>query len=74
MRFFIIALLFVLIFWVARNFDRDSSESGDERELVQDALTGVYFDKNTAISVTKGGETLYFQNIDNRDRFLANSR
>ena len=70
----VIALLFGLIFWLARGFDGGSPKGGGEQELVRDALTGVYFDKKQAVSVTRGGETLYFQNIENRDKFLASRR
>ena len=72
---FIIALLFGLIFWVVRGFGRgDGHDRQAERELVRDALTGVFFPKNEAVSITRGGETLYFLNIENRDKYLAANR
>lgn len=71
----IIALLFGLIFWLSRGFDRSGrARDGQRQELVPDALTGVYFAKNQAISITRGGETLYFQSVENRDKFLASRR
>lgn len=70
----VIALLFGLIFWLSQGFGSGGSKGGTEQELVRDALTGVYFDKEQAVSVTRGGETLYFQNFENRDKFLASRR
>jgi hypothetical protein len=74
-RLLAVALLFGLIFALSRSFDRPGSDQADEaQELVQDALTRVYFPKNRAVKVARGGETLYFQNLENRDRFLSLNR
>lgn len=70
----VIAVLFGLIFWVARGFGRTSRSRDETEELVCDAFTGVYFPKKQAVSITKGGETLYFLNVENRDRFLTSNR
>ena len=67
------ALLFGLIFGLARSFGRPA-QSEEVQELVQDALTRVYFPKNAAIKVVRGGETLHFQSLENRDRFLSQNR
>ena len=67
------ALLFGLIFGLARSFGRPV-RSEEAQELVQDALTRVYFPKNAAIKVVRGGETLHFQSLENRDRFLSQNR
>ncbi len=70
---FIIAALFGLIVWLAgglRGGRRDPGEGA--QELVRDALTGVYFPKSEAVTIVRGGETLYFLNHENRDQFLAN--
>jgi len=71
---FMIALLFGLIFWVARGFGRAERRPPPVQELVRDALTGIYFPKSDALSISRGGETLYFSNIENRDRFLSGHR
>lgn len=71
---FIVGVLFALIVWVARGFDRGEKASPESQELVRDALTGVYFEKSKALSVTRGGETFYFQCLENRDKFLAEGR
>ncbi|MDR0881764.1 MAG: hypothetical protein LBP55_04390 [Candidatus Adiutrix sp.] len=70
----IIAALFGLIFRVSRNFDRSSSPGETAQDLVRDALTGVYFPKSEALSLTRGGETLFFQSLENRDKFLTSNR
>jgi len=70
----IIAFLFGLIFWVARGFGRGDRSRDQAQDLVRDALTGVYFPKTQAVSVTRGGETLYFLNVENRDKYLTLNR
>jgi hypothetical protein len=73
LRFLGAVLLFGLIFGLARSFGRpDPAE--EAQELVQDALTRVYFPKSAAVKVVRGGETFYFQNRENRDRFLSLNR
>ncbi|MDR3203996.1 MAG: hypothetical protein LBV23_04525 [Deltaproteobacteria bacterium] len=75
-RIILIALLFYLIIWVARSLvssERGHSSSSSEDELVRDALTGIYFDKKKALTVTRGGETLYFLSVNNRDSWLRNN-
>ncbi|MDR1167154.1 MAG: hypothetical protein LBO66_15030 [Deltaproteobacteria bacterium] len=81
LRIILIAALFYLIFWVIRGLLKPKPApgqlQGDERELVRDALTGVYFNKNKAVTITTQGQTLYFLSADNRDAWLrrdANSR
>ncbi len=73
-RLLIIAILFALIFWVVRGYGRPLRAGNEAQELVRDALTGIYFPKSEAISLSRGGETLYFLNLENRDRFLAANR
>lgn len=70
-RLFVIAVLFGLIFWLVNGYGRDSGRPPACRELVRDALKGVYFPKDQAVSVSRGGETLYFINKENRDRYLS---
>lgn len=70
-RLFVIAVLFGLIFWLVNGYGRDSARPGLCRELVRDALSGIYFPKDQAVSVSRGGETLYFINKENRDRYLS---
>lgn len=70
----IIAILFALIIWLGRGLGKNPAEGPDTKTLVQDALTGVYFPKNEAVSITKGGETIYFLNVENRDKFLNSWR
>ncbi|MDR2947304.1 MAG: hypothetical protein LBV79_11250 [Candidatus Adiutrix sp.] len=72
-RFFIIALLFWLIIWLVRGYGTGREEP-ETQELVRDAATGVYFPKKEALTVVRGGETLYFQNVENRDRYLTMNR
>jgi len=75
LRFLVAALLFGLIFVLARSFGRPNPADSEEiQELVQDALTRVYFPKNAAVKVVRGGETFYFQSLENRDRFLSSNR
>jgi hypothetical protein len=72
-RILLIAVLFYLIIWVIRGLvspSRGSDPLSDEKELVRDALTGVYFPKNKALTITRSGETLYFSSINNRDAWL----
>ena len=71
-RILLIAVLFYLIIWVVKGLVSPKSPPtySDEKELVRDALTGVYFPKNKAITVTKSGETFYFSSVDNRDAWL----
>jgi len=74
-RFLAVALLFGLIFGLARSFGRPGAARPEEvQDLVQDALTRVYFPKSAAIKVVRGGETFYFQSLENRDRFLSLNR
>jgi hypothetical protein len=79
-KLFIIAVLFGLILWLAGGYGgarRPGArrEDGREaRELVRDAQTGVYFPKGESVSVVRGGETLYFLNRENRDKFLSANR
>ena len=73
-KLFIIALLFGLIFWVVRGFGRSGLDESAAQELVRDALTGVYFPKKDAVAVIRGGETLFFASIENRDRYLTMNR
>ena len=74
-NFLISILLFGLIFWVVLGYKRGISPEGtNAQELVRDATTGVYFPKNEAISITRGGETIYFLTIENRDTFLNSGR
>ena len=68
-----VVLLFGLIFGLARSFGRPARPE-EVQELVQDALTRVYFPKNAAVKVVRGGETLYFQSLENRDLFLSRNR
>jgi len=75
LRFLGVAILFGLIFGLARSFGRPDPERSEEvQELVPDALTRVYFPKSAAVKVVRGGETLHFQNRENRDRFLSLNR
>ncbi|MDR1044488.1 MAG: hypothetical protein LBP33_05125 [Candidatus Adiutrix sp.] len=72
---FILAVLFGLIFWIVRDYGRRTdSDRNQTQDLVCDALSGVYFPKNEAVSITRGGETLYFLSIENRDKFLSLNR
>lgn len=72
-RLLFIAILFAAIFWVVRGYGRSRSED-QPREMVRDALSGVYFPKSEAVSITRHGETLYFINVENRDNYLTNHR
>ena len=76
LRFLGAALLFGLICVLARSLGpaRPAPDVDGTRELVRDALTGVYFPKDLAVKVVRGGETLHFQNVENRDRFLTQNR
>ena len=70
-----VAFLFGLIFSLARSFGQPGPTRSEEaQELVQDALTRVYFPKNAAVKVVRGGETFHFQSLENRDRFLSRNR
>ncbi|MDR2461087.1 MAG: hypothetical protein LBE38_10005 [Deltaproteobacteria bacterium] len=71
-KIFLIALLFYLIIVVVRGLVSPKPEPGgtQESELVSDALTGVYFDKRKAITISTGGQTLYFISTENRDAWL----
>ena len=74
----LISVLFYLIILVVRGLvapGRPGGRGEAESELVSDALTGVYFEKKKAVSVTTGGQTLYFISTENRDAWLRkNSR
>jgi len=75
LRFLGVALLFGLICGLARSFGRPSPPGPEEaQDLVPDALTRVYFPKSAAIKVVRGGETFYFQSLENRDLFLSRNR
>jgi YHS domain-containing protein len=72
-RILLIALMFYLIIWVVRGLvapKRDNEVIPDSTELVCDALTGVYFAKNKALTVHRDGQTYYFYTQDNRDAWL----
>jgi hypothetical protein len=71
-RVLIISLLFYLIIWVVRGLIQPKAPKGEtqESELVSDALTGVYFDKSKAITVTRGGKVYHFMSVENRDAWL----
>ena len=73
-RLFIIFILFLLIIWVVRGFGRGGRSETETQELVRDGLTGVYFPKKDAVTIVRGGETLYFASIENRDRYLTMNR
>lgn len=73
-RLLLIAVLFGLIFWLVKGYGRESGSAGHSRELVRDAFSGVYFPKDLSVSVTRGGETLYFLNKENRDKYLSLNR
>ncbi|MDR1920492.1 MAG: hypothetical protein LBS31_01930 [Candidatus Adiutrix sp.] len=73
-RLLVIAFLFWLIIALARSFvgpEKAGSPGPESEEMVKDALSGVYCAKSEAVSITRGGETLYFISLENRDRFLA---
>jgi hypothetical protein len=74
----LISVLFYLIILVVRGLVAPKGKDGAgemESELVSDALTGVYFEKRKAVSITTGGQTLYFISVANRDAWLRrNSR
>jgi len=75
LRLLVVVILFALIFGLVRSFGRPAAQPDeDAQELVQDALTRVYFPKGAAVKVVRGGETLYFQSLENRDRFLSRNR
>ncbi|MDR3038561.1 MAG: hypothetical protein LBV21_04630 [Candidatus Adiutrix sp.] len=74
-RFLVVAALFGLVFWLVNSSGRGGPERDEAtQELVRDALTGVYFPKNLAVKVMRGGETLHFFNVENRDKFLSLNR
>jgi hypothetical protein len=75
-RLILLCLLFYLIIWVGRGllFSRRMGPpppAPGERVFVQDALTGVFFPKSEAVTVTTGGETYYFSTVENRDAWLG---
>jgi hypothetical protein len=77
LRLLLIAFLFYLIIWVARGLfrpDQTASSEAGPQELVRDALTGVFFDKSRACSLSTDGQTLYFSSKANRDAWLAQRR
>jgi high-affinity Fe2+/Pb2+ permease len=75
LRLFIIALLFYLIIWLVRGYDKaPKADENETQELVRDALSSLYFPKSEAISITREGETFYFASVENRDKFLASRR
>lgn len=48
-----------------------SGPAGEAPELVRDALSGVFFDKNLALTVVLNGQTFYFISPENRDLYLT---
>jgi hypothetical protein len=75
LRLLFIAFLFFLIIRVARGLFRPRPQSvNNPQEMVQDALTGVFFDKDKAFSITTEGQTIYFISQANRDAWLAQRR
>ncbi len=73
-RIIIIACLAGIILYLIRGYGAKGNSKSSTEELVQDALTGVYFSKSEAVSISRQGKTLYFSSIENRDRFLAERR
>ncbi|MDR1084306.1 MAG: hypothetical protein LBP22_05455 [Deltaproteobacteria bacterium] len=74
LRIILFFVLFYLIIWVGRDLFRPKVQphnSDDTRELVRDALSGVYFAKDKAFTLTTDGQTLYFLSQANRDTWLA---
>ncbi|MDR1870989.1 MAG: hypothetical protein LBS60_03505 [Deltaproteobacteria bacterium] len=76
LRVALIAFLFYLIILVVKSLLRPKPNPAPEvpQELVRDALTGVFFDKTKAISLSTDGHTLYFSSPANRDAWLAQKR
>ncbi|MDR1608082.1 MAG: hypothetical protein LBT38_06710 [Deltaproteobacteria bacterium] len=78
LRLLIIAFLFYLIIWVAKGLFRPTKPPLDipklPQDMVQDALTGVFFDKSQAFTLTTKGQTIYFCSQENRDAWLAQRR
>lgn len=74
-RLLLLAALFYLIILVGRGLlsSRKGSPhaANGEKVFVQDALTGVYFPKSDAVTVTTDGETYHFSSIENRDSWLS---
>lgn len=70
----IITILFALIIWLGRGLGKNAPRDSNTKELVPDALTGVYFPKTEAVSINRAGETLYFLTIENRDKYLISGR
>ncbi|MDR2455051.1 MAG: hypothetical protein LBE49_00435 [Deltaproteobacteria bacterium] len=75
-RLILLALLFYLIIMVGKGLLSSGKgqrplPDGDEKVFVQDALTGVYFPKSEAVTVTTGGETFHFSSVENRDAWLS---
>ncbi|MDR1298288.1 MAG: hypothetical protein LBO05_13175 [Deltaproteobacteria bacterium] len=74
LRILLIAVLFYLIIWIGRGLVSGRGTGGaapEDTELVEDALTGVYFPKGEAVTVNRGGRIYYFLSRDNRDAWLA---
>jgi hypothetical protein len=72
-RLVIIAILFLLIIKIVRDLARPGKGEGTpsgESVMVQDAQTGVYFEKSKAVTVVTGGKTYYFSSQENRDLWL----
>jgi hypothetical protein len=72
-RILLIAVLFYLIVWMIRGLvapGREPRAGVQAEELVRDALTGVFFPKSKAVSLTKDGQKLYFIDVANRDLWL----
>lgn len=73
-RSFVIFILFGLIVWIVRGYGRKNEAEPTARELVRDALTGIYFPKHEAVIITRSGETFYFISVENRDKYLTMHR
>ncbi|MGL4209385.1 MAG: hypothetical protein ACRCTY_08355 [Candidatus Adiutrix sp.] len=73
-RLFIIAVLFWLIIALVRSsFAPKNPRANDDglvEEMVCDAFSGIYFKKQDALTITRGGQTYYFISLENRDKFL----
>lgn len=74
-RLLIIAWLCFLVVKLANGlWDETGHNQPDEKELVRDDLSGVYFNKDEAVMVHKNGRIYYFQTTENRDKFLASNQ
>ncbi|MDR2351771.1 MAG: hypothetical protein LBF22_01185 [Deltaproteobacteria bacterium] len=68
----LIAVLFYLIIWVVKGLLRPKTtdQESPEKDMVSDALTGVFFHKKQAVTISRGGQTFYFISVENRDAWL----